>query len=127
MALCIDWQEENPPVSPFFKGGSFAWNLIPLFEKKSWEDFARGVLRLSSEAGLGDHTAEAPRARRNNLTTKLTKDTKGSDDSYSELRALRVLRGENLFYIWLRLPCIRSVMNTASQQTQSCPQQKAND
>ena len=32
-----------------------------------------------------------------------TKDTKGSDNYYSELRALRVLRGEKLFPIWLRL------------------------
>jgi hypothetical protein len=31
------------------------------------------------------------------FTTKSTKDTKVSDDKDSELRALRVLRGENIF------------------------------
>jgi hypothetical protein len=34
MALCINWREENPPVSPFFKGGSSAQTHIPLFEKE---------------------------------------------------------------------------------------------
>jgi hypothetical protein len=33
------------------------------------------------------------------FTTKITKATKGSDDYDSELRALRVLRGENLFTV----------------------------
>jgi hypothetical protein len=35
--------------------------------------------------------------RKIHLTTKVTKDTKVSDVYYSELRALRVLRGENFF------------------------------
>ena len=43
--------------------------------------------------------------RKSSLTTKITKDTKGSDDSNSELRALRVLRGENfLSYLVAALP-----------------------
>jgi hypothetical protein len=33
------------------------------------------------------------------VTTKSTKDTKVSDDKDSELRALRVLRGENIFTV----------------------------
>jgi len=33
------------------------------------------------------------------FSKELTKDTKGSDNLYSELRALRVLRGENYFNI----------------------------
>ena len=32
MALRIKWQEENPPQSPFFKGGRIC-DRIPLFEK----------------------------------------------------------------------------------------------
>jgi hypothetical protein len=37
--------------------------------------------------------------RKYKLTTKITKDTKGSDNLNSELRALRVLRGENFLSI----------------------------
>jgi hypothetical protein len=39
------------------------------------------------------------------FTTKSTKDTKGSKNFYSELRALRVLRGENIFAVNPEEPC----------------------
>ena len=38
-------------------------------------------------------------SRKDVVTTKVTKDTKGSDDQISELRALRDLRGELDFLI----------------------------
>jgi hypothetical protein len=33
------------------------------------------------------------------FTTKITKDTKGSDNYHRELRVLRGLRGENIFTV----------------------------
>ena len=52
------------------------------------------------------------------FTTKLTKDTKGSDILNSELRALRVLRGEYLlFYLVAASLCKSFVVKASSQQT----------
>jgi hypothetical protein len=33
MAIHIDWREQNPPQSPFSKGGSL-WDRVSLFEKE---------------------------------------------------------------------------------------------
>jgi hypothetical protein len=52
------------------------------------------------------------------FTTKLTKDTKGSDILNSELRALRVLRGEYfLSYLVAASACKSFVVKTSSQQS----------
>jgi len=45
------------------------------------------------------------------LTPKSTKDTKVSDDRFSELRALRILRGENIFTIIPPKPSIYSPLH----------------
>ena len=61
------------------------------------------------------------------FTTKLTKDTKASDIFDYKLRALRVLRGQNVFFLfWLPLRGVRSlVVDVPPQETQKSLQNNA--